>query len=242
MSDPDPSVAMLACHLASLHRIPSARAKAQELLTSPNASLRRSAAEILGRLGIGSELPELLNQINQSNSDRTLSHSLIYAMIEGAQDQSLLESLDQAVESKQLLASTTALVRVLEHRGKLTDQYGDFVLQLALVQEPQTSEFGLSVLESHPQWSKSILDTVAKRMEQSKSTLSQPLLTLLARWSDNPEVANWVAEKCIANASPDIATPHELTTSLLSKLNSKPVPEAWVAPIAKLIALTREHG
>jgi putative heme-binding domain-containing protein len=241
MSDPDPSVAMLACHLASLHRIPTARAKAQELLISPNASLRRSAAEILGRLGIGSELPELLNQINQSTSDRTLSHSLIYAMIEGAQDQSLLESLDQAVESKQLLASTTALVRVLEHRGKLTDQYGDLVLQLALVQEPQTSEFGLSVLESHPQWSKSILDTVAKRTEKSKSTLSQPLLTLLARWSDNPEVANWVAEKCIANASPDIATPHELTTSLLSKLNSKPVPEAWVAPIAKLIALSPEN-
>ncbi|MFM7516421.1 MAG: hypothetical protein ACKO3V_05725, partial [Pirellula sp.] len=50
MSDPDSSVAMLACHLASLHRIELARAKALELLISPNASLRRSAAEILGRI------------------------------------------------------------------------------------------------------------------------------------------------------------------------------------------------
>ncbi|MFM9064937.1 MAG: HEAT repeat domain-containing protein, partial [Pirellula sp.] len=205
MGDTDTQVAILACHLASLHRIQEARAKALELLISPNASLRRSAAEILGRIGIQTELPEILQQINNSQEDRTLRHSLIYAMIEGAQDRSLLEALDQAMESRQIFASTAALVRVLEHRGKLTELYGDLVLQLALVERTELSELGLSVLESHPQWSKPILDAVAKRMEKSKSTVSQPLLALLARWSDNPDVAIWVAENWLANDRKDPA-------------------------------------
>ncbi|MFM7974759.1 MAG: hypothetical protein ACKO8U_06760, partial [Pirellula sp.] len=249
MGDTDPQVAILACHLASLHRIQEARAKALELLISPNASLRRSAAEILGRIGIQTELPEILQQINNSQEDRTLRHSLIYAMIEGAQDRSLLEALDQAMESRQIFASTAALVRVLEHRGKLTELYGDLVLQLALVERTELSELGLSVLESHPQWSKPILDAVAKRMEKSKSTVSQPLLALLARWSDNPDVAIWVAENWLANdrkdpaknASSDNANPDVMAIDLLSKLDSKPVPETWNSPISKLIEQSPEN-
>ncbi|MFM7928944.1 MAG: hypothetical protein ACKO9Q_14640, partial [Pirellula sp.] len=249
MGDTDPQVAILACHLASLHRIQEARAKALELLISPNASLRRSAAEILGRIGIQTELPEILQQINNSQEDRTLRHSLIYAMIEGAQDRSLLEALDQAMESRQIFASTAALVRVLEHRGKLTELYGDLVLQLALVERTELSELGLSVLESHPQWSKPILDAVAKRMEKSKSTVSQPLLALLARWSDNPDVAIWVAENWLANdrkdpaknASSDNANSDVMAIDLLSKLDSKPVPETWSSPISKLIEQSPEN-
>jgi putative heme-binding domain-containing protein len=234
MSDPDPLVAIFACHLASLHRIQDARPKAAELLVSPNASLRRSAAEILGRIGIESELPEILNQINNAHSDRTLAHSLIYAMIEGAQDKALIDALQRALESKQIFASTSALVRVLEHRGKLTPQYGDLVLQLALADDQETSEFGLGVLEAHPQWSKSILDAVAQRMSNSKSPVSEPLLALLARWSDKPEVANWVAEKWFANSD-------FVATNLLLKLESKPVPETWNTPIAKLIEQSSEN-
>jgi len=249
MSDPDPSVAMLACHLASLHRIEQARAKAFELLSSPNASLRRSAAEILGRIGIGSELPEVLNQINHSMSDRTLRHSLIYAMIEGAQDQPLIDALQEAIDSKQIFASTAALVRVLEHRNKLTDKHGDLVLQLALADDQETSEFGLGVLEAHPQWSKSILEALTQRLEQSKSPVSEPLLALLARWSDNSDVANWVVEKLLAShsdspsndASSTKTTSIPLAAMILAKLQGKPVPEAWNDPIAKLIEQTSDE-
>ena len=249
MGDADPQVAILACHLASLHRIQEARAKAAEMLVSPNASLRRSAAEILGRIGIQTELPEILHQINNSQEDRTLRHSLIYAMIEGAQHQPLIDALQVAIESKQIFASTAALARVLEHRSKLTDKHGDLVLQMALADDQETSEFGLGVLEAHPQWSKSILEALTQRLEQSKSPVSEPLLALLARWSDNSDVANWVVEKLLVghSDSPSKDASSTKTTSIppaamiLAKLQGKPVPEAWNDPIAKLIEQTSDE-
>jgi putative heme-binding domain-containing protein len=223
----DPAVAILACHMASLHRMQAARNKATELLSSPNASFRRSAAELLGRIGIDKELPIVLEQINNALADRTLTHSLIYALIEGAQDQALLQALDAAVQAQQALPSTAALVRVLEDRGKLAEHHGDLVLQLALAEHQDTSALGVGVLEAHPQWSSSILGAVSDRMHKSKQPPSDSLLELLARWSENPTVAQWVADELLSN--------HASATSILSRLASKPVPSQWITPIANLL-------
>lgn len=233
MSDPEPSVAMLACHLASLHRMQDARAIASALLLSPNASLRRSAAEILGRIGIKAELNALLTQINFSFADRTLLHSQIYAMIEGAQDQPLIDALQEAVQAKRIFPSTAALVRVLDQRDKLTSEHSDLVLQMALAADQAFSELGLGILETHPQWSQTILSAVNDRMQKSDFPPSDPLLALLARWSDNPAVADSVAEKILGGDS--YSWSKTISPKLVSMLAGKSVPSNWIAPIAQRI-------
>jgi putative heme-binding domain-containing protein len=211
----------------------SARSKAIELLSSPNASLRRSAAEILGRIGIGSELTLLLRQIEHSYEDRTLSHSLIYALIEGVPDQPLIDALRNDVQAKRIFPSTVALVRILDHRGKLDTEHSDLILQMALGSDQETSSLGLGILDEHPQWSQAILATVSERIQKSKLPPSDPLLALLARWSDNPTIANWVAENILADVSNDWSK--SLSPKLLSYLGSKAVPDSWLPLIAKRI-------
>jgi putative heme-binding domain-containing protein len=226
MRDQAPSVVTLACHLASLHRLEASRDLASDLLVSPNASLRRSGAEILGRIGIRGELQEILNQIRLAKNDRTLSHSLIYALIEGASDEDLLESLEEAAQADPAGPATTALVRVLEHRQRLSLEHANLVFQIALAQDQDTSEFGLEVLEAHPQW----IDTILLAIDKSKSppsdaTPSDATLALVARWSDNPQVAQWACEHLLKSPSSAAA--------ILSKLGNRPVPQSWIQPLAK---------
>lgn len=233
IGDPDPSVATLACHLASLYRMQGAREKASALLSSPNATLRRSAAEILGRIGVGAELPLLLSQVDRAGADRVLGHSLIYAMVEGATDQSLLEWLAKAIAAKRIVPSTVALVRVLGDRGKLTLDHSELILQMALADDPDTSELGLSILGSHPQWSKPILDALGDRLHKSNLPPSEPLLGLLAQWSDNPAVADWVLDRILQNGSK--SWPKTTAPMLVSFLRGKNVPNSWIPSIADSI-------
>ena len=236
MRDQAPSVVTLACHLASLHRLEACRDRASELLVSPNASLRRSGAEILGRIGIRGELQEILNQIRLAKNDRTLSHSLIYALIEGASDEDLFESLQAAAPADPAGPSATALVRVLEHRKRLSLEHANLVLQIALAQDQDTSEFGLQVLEAHPQWIDAILLAIDKSSSSpsdatpndtppSDTPPSDAVLALVARWSDNPQVAQWACEHLLKAPSSAAA--------ILSKLGNRPVPQSWIQPLAK---------
>ncbi|MCY2998987.1 MAG: c-type cytochrome [Planctomycetota bacterium] len=229
MRDQSPSVVTLACHLASLDRLQASRDRASELLVSPNASLRRSGAEILGRIGIQGELQEILNQIRLAKSDRTLSHSLIYALIEGASDEDLLESLLGSAQADPAGPSTIALVRVLEHRKRLSLEHANLVLQIALAQDQDTSEFGLQILEAHPQW----IDAILLAIDKSSGTPSDlpsdlpsdATLSLVARWSDNPQVAQWACDHLLKAPSS--------ATAILSKLGTRPVPQSWIQPLAK---------
>jgi putative heme-binding domain-containing protein len=225
MRDQAPSVVTLACHLASLHRLEASRDLASDLLVSPNASLRRSGAEILGRIGIRGELQEILNQIRLAKNDRTLSHSLIYALIEGASDEDLLESLEEAAQADPAGPSTIALVRVLEHRKRLSLEHANLVLQIALAQDQDTSEFGLQVLEAHPQWIDAILLAIDKSSGTPSDLPSDATLSLVARWSDNPQVAQWACDHLLKAPSS--------ATAILSKLGTRPVPQSWIQPLAK---------
>ena len=229
MHDQSPSVVTLACHLASLDRLQASRDRASELLVSPNASLRRSGAEILGRIGIQGELQEILNQIRLAKSDRTLSHSLIYALIEGASDEDLLESLQGSAQADPAGPSTIALVRVLEHRKRLSLEHANLVLQIALAQDQDTSEFGLQVLEAHPQWIDAILLAIDKSSgtpsDRPSDLPSDATLSLVARWSDNPQVAQWACDHLLKAPSS--------ATAILSKLGTRPVPQSWIQPLAK---------
>jgi putative heme-binding domain-containing protein len=152
-------------------------------------------------------------------------------LIEGASDEDLLESLQEAAQADPEGPSTTALVRVLEHRKRLSLEHANLVLQIALAQDQDTSEFGLQVLEAHPQW----IDTILLAIDKSKSppsdatpsdaTPSDATLALVARWSDNPQVAQWACEHLLKSPSSAAA--------ILSKLGNRPVPQSWIQPLAK---------
>ena len=81
--DPDETVRQVAIHAVSLRRDQEAVPALILLLHNPSLHNRRAAAEALGRIGDRAAVPELLKALGElSAPDRTLEHSLTYALIE----------------------------------------------------------------------------------------------------------------------------------------------------------------
>ena len=83
LTDRDPLVLQTALQSASVWRDRGAAESVANLLDSTTLSVRRAAAEALGRVGSAATAPRLLRA--DSGKDRILEHSLTFALIELAQ-------------------------------------------------------------------------------------------------------------------------------------------------------------
>ena len=234
MQDKDPEVAVFAFHLASLYRIEQAREVASPRLSHPYGSIRRAAAELLGRIGIRDELSAILKQIDVPNQDRSIAHSLVYALVEGASVEAMKEALLQS-SGKTPTPSTAALVRVLDAKKELPDASAPSILQLTLGEDAQRASLGLEVLENHPEWGERILQAIEQRFEGASPEQQQAIATLLARWSDRENVAQWIADRLQQGKMKP-----SWTTQILERLGNKPIPESWFGSIAEQLRSNTE--
>ncbi len=93
--DPDETVRQVTIHAVSLRRdqevVPAL------VLHNPSLQNRRAAAEALGRIGDRAAVPELLKALGELTApDRTLEHSLTYALIEIGDPRGAAEGLRNA--------------------------------------------------------------------------------------------------------------------------------------------------
>ncbi len=92
LQDEDETVRQAALHSISIHRDREAKKSLIVILNSSSAHNRRAAAEALGRIGITETIPNLLAATAHAN-DRALEHSLIYAVLEIGDADSVRKSL-----------------------------------------------------------------------------------------------------------------------------------------------------
>jgi len=88
LGDSDPQVRTLAARTVALWRDRASIGSLTNLLTDPDANVRRSAAAALGQLGDRGIVPHLLRAA-ESKTDRFLQHALAYALFELGDDTSL---------------------------------------------------------------------------------------------------------------------------------------------------------
>ncbi len=176
--------AHIAAHAAGLWRDQAALGALTTLLTTEDSppTVKRAAAEALGRLGHADAIPALLSEAGQE-PDRVLEHSLIYALIEIAQAAPLQKALRQGNPDRK----RAALIALDQMRPSPSTP--DMVLAVANSGIPRLEETAAWLLGKHPEWAPQIADHLETRLDE---TSAQQLIQKLA---PQPTIQQMISEQ-----------------------------------------------
>lgn len=186
LSDRDTSVRHAASHAASVWRDRLSGEALTNLLVDDSPAVRRVAAEAIGRIKLSTAVPEILALL-QSDIDRVLEHSLIYALIEINSPEPLLLSLGNSnarLQRRALLA-----LRQLPNAQLSADQ----ICELLTSTYPEVQAQAAEIAVANPQYAAAYARIIRKEFE-SPSLDQQQLVRLMARLSSAPDVAELVAD------------------------------------------------
>lgn len=210
----------IAAHAAGLWRDQAALGALTTLLTTEDSppTVKRAAAEALGRLGHADAIPALLSEAGQE-PDRVLEHSLIYALIEIAQAAPLQKALRQGNPDRK----RAALIALDQMRPSPSTP--DMVLAVANSGIPRLEETAAWLLGKHPEWAPQIADHLETRLDE---TSAQQLIQKLA---PQPTIQQMIAEQLggehaqhllLALTKSSISEPSpELLAALANHLNTQ---------------------
>lgn len=237
--DADVDVRVAALHGIALHRWEEARDVLRENLSSEDGRCVRLAAEGLGRIGVKDDADAILERLLRPVSERRglerwVEHGLLYALIEGAEAQDLRRHLSNPEERM-----VQAAVRVLEEKGQLQLADLDGVLRLAASETPETSQFGLEVLEKHSEWSPGAAAWLAMQWSESESPPPTRLAPLVARWSGNAIVQQLVEQRW-SQLDRSTLGQRQFWLAIVRAMGPMPMPENWVPAIARWIDTVTE--
>jgi putative heme-binding domain-containing protein len=229
VQDRDESVALLAMHIASLYRIEQGREVAALLLSESNQALVRGAAEWFGRIGIRDEIPQFLEKLRESQADRWTSHSLLYALMEGADP----EALRKMWHASQDIADRIALLRVFDAREEIDESHVQGLWDALLSEDSAAVEFSIQAIEQYPKiyrdvfalferWSMMDVGGMNEEERSMRERQEVVLAQMLARWSDREEVKEWIASRL---RSPSAHS--QFLGEFLRGMQGKSLPSEW---------------
>ena len=229
VQDRDESVALLAMHIASLYRIEQGREVAALLLSESNQALVRGAAEWFGRIGIRDEIPQFLEKLRESQADRWTSHSLLYALMEGADP----EALRKMWHASQDIADRIALLRVFDAREEIGESHVQGLWDALLSEDSAAVEFSIQAIEQYPtiyrdvfalfeRWSMMDVGGMNEAERSMRERQEVVLAQMLARWSDREEVKEWIASRLRSPSSQS-----QFLGEFLRGMQGKSLPSEW---------------
>ena len=170
--DPDPTVQQAAVHASGLLRDSAAAPDLIELLKSGNSHLAMTAATSLGQIGDHAAVPALLEAAS-GTIDRTLEHSLIYALIELDDRDATARGLTSMKPSVQRIALIA--LDQMEHGASRAED----ATRALNSREPVLETTALWVASHHPEWGGALTGYFEKRLReesvsQSASATLQP--------------------------------------------------------------------
>jgi putative membrane-bound dehydrogenase-like protein len=257
LDDPDELVRQAAIHAAGLWRDREAVARLTTLLAAPSIHNRRAAAEALGRIGDAHAVAALLDAAGQT-IDRTLEHSIRYALIEIADPAATAAGLD----SKNWRVSVAAMVALDEMDGGRLEP--KFVAERLASTEPAVKDTAAWIIGRHVEWTGALAGVLGRRLDQTdlppaerallerqlgQFAQAKPIQQLLAaRVSDS--AALWaVRESCLKAMAWSDLKPNQLPAAWIAALvgvlsgegsSTALVPQAVAT--ARALALTRESA
>jgi putative membrane-bound dehydrogenase-like protein len=222
------TVRHVALHSVSLLRDREALPALVRLLDCPAPPTARVAAEALGRIGDKSAVPALLEAVGRP-TDRSLEHSLIYALIEIADHDGTAAGL----QSKNVLIRRAALIALDEmDGGGLKPETVAADLQSP---EPVLKETASWIVTRHPEWGGALAGFLRDRLAAKELTGAEgdELARQLGRFARAVAVQELLAE-CVADAGRSQES-RQIALRAMAQAGLKETPEAWFSSIIRAL-------
>ena len=234
-------VRIAALNLISLYRHEGSRDAVSSCLyhyghlDDRDARTARLAAECIGRLGMQGKVDgdsgdylDLLQVLSRYKSDRSMQHAVILAMIDGDEFEVVRKNLMTDP------ASSAACAIALEQRNALREEDAAAICRLASIDNERAAAVGLEILQQHPSWSNIVLSWLEERFAQGSESEVQTLAPILSRWSDQASVQQLV-QSWLERSQEWSPAQRECVLQTLRGVADRPVPAAWVTPLASWI-------
>jgi putative membrane-bound dehydrogenase-like protein len=224
LTDKDPSVCLTGVTSTGLWRDAEALPRLTELIKSQNPSIRREAATALGRLRKAAAVPALLDGL-RTGGDRFLEHALIYALIEIADRNVMLNAL----HDPNVGVRRGALIALDQMEGgKLTR---DMVTPLLDPAFPILKEAALRVLISRPEWAKEVSEVFRQWLLHDRLAGQRPedLGRLLLAYGRDTDIQDLIAQALRRDRLPVDTRLHLLET--IAQVPVDRLPSTWIAEL-----------
>ncbi|MBX3440533.1 MAG: HEAT repeat domain-containing protein, partial [Planctomycetaceae bacterium] len=228
LRDDDDSTRQAALHSLSVRRDAASLNEILRVLETGTPHNRRAAAEALGRLGDVKAIEPLLRHV-QSVPDRILEHSLIYALIEIGDGESVrpaLLSTDAAVRRAALIALDQM------PGGQLRPE--DVIPMLTADDQP-LRDSAWWVVQHHPDWAPQLVETfrTAFKANNQDADATAELAARLPQFTGNPAIQSLIAE---LTADPSLARPLQLAlVEAIAASSLEKLPDTWAGPLANTL-------
>ncbi len=228
LGDSDPGVRRTALHSIALWRDQGALSETMMALKDNSLAVRRVAAEALGRIGSASAIPwlmEALSDLDSSNWDRALGHSLIYAMMEiGAIEK--IEPFQTSPNPHVRRAVWTILRQTQPSNMDLSLVFADLAAsskplresaRLAILDNKNAgASFGAWMIENHP---------------QAADTDWTPYAELLTRFHEDASVSTWISAELTLQSQTANHPNSAALQSVIRKIQPQPLTDEWTLNI-----------
>jgi putative membrane-bound dehydrogenase-like protein len=221
LSDRDQTVRHAALHSAAVWRDAGALPGVRAALSSKVPALQRAAAEALGRIGDARAVPDLLAAASR-RMDRTLEHSVTYALIEVADPAATRAGL----EASSPRAKRAALVALDQMDGAPLRPQD--VIPLLDSRDEITSETAWWVAGHHPEWGGLLAEVFHQRLAAprlDKADLEQKL----TQFASNPAIQMLLAKTVESAPSLDARL---IALRAMAATRARQLPLPWLAPLA----------
>ncbi|HMJ89727.1 MAG TPA: hypothetical protein VK530_07910, partial [Candidatus Acidoferrum sp.] len=226
----EPEVQQVALRVMSLWRDVRDIDQVEKLASHEFLPLARAAAELLGRSTNEQEAEILLREMSRQSSatDRTLQHSIIFALIELGNEKPLrtgLQSSDASIRRASLIA---------------LDQMPDDLLKVAEVTPLLSATNALLretaswIVSRHSEWGAALASFFGEQLKSLSDAPSAELQAQLEKFARNKAIQALL----VNTVSSGKVTAQSVALRALSRSGVKELPESWIVPLTASLQST----
>lgn len=223
LSDRVPDIRQAACRGLAECVAPVDPKLLTPLLKDPDARVRRTAAEALGRLGDAKAIAPLLAAVENA-VDRSEEHALTYALIEIGDVEAIRHAAAKLTGHE--FAAMIAIDQI--DPAKIKPQE---VLDALTSDEPSLRQLALQIAIRHPEWDRQIESWISGQINEKREAESAVVETLLARHASDDRFGALIGMG-LRDSSQETRT--LVTNAIARAVNAKPHP-SWKQPLIQAL-------
>jgi putative membrane-bound dehydrogenase-like protein len=230
LADPDETVRQTAIHSAGLWRDRGAVQELVKLLENASMHNRRAAAQALGRIGDKSAVPAIL-AASGVPGDRTLEHSLTFALIEIGDPETTAAGLKSS--NPRIVRCALVALDQME-AGRLSPGFVAGLLGSADVALKDTASW---IVGRHREWASATAGVLGQRLDRADLSPAErsELEKQLGRLAQAGPIQELLATRLQDASAARTARQSSLQAMAWSGLNEKQVPSSWVKGLASAL-------